>query len=148
MNLTKKRAEIAGVRRTVLVAGCVVFLGVVCASALTMRMDFRPAVGAASEGGKPLHVGVNDVKIAHKVQPVYPLKAKQDKNTINGKVVLTVIIGKEGEPENIQVKESLREDYDQSALDAVRQWRWEPYLLNGNPAEVETDVTVIYEIEK
>jgi TonB family protein len=91
---------------------------------------------------------VDDVKIAHKVQPVYPLKAKQDKNTINGKVVLTVIIGKDGEPENIQVKQSLRDDYDRSALDAVRQWKWEPYLLNGDPVEVETDVSIIYEIAK
>ena len=147
MNLTTKRREVAGVRRVVVVA-CVGVCLVACASALALRMDFRPAAAGASESGKRRHVGVDDVKIAHKVQPVYPLKAKQDKNTINGKVVLTVIIGKDGEPENIQVKQSLRDDYDRSALDAVRQWKWEPYLLNGDPVEVETDVSIIYEIAK
>ncbi len=39
---------------------------------------------------------------------------------------------------------SLRSDYDDSALDAVKQWRFEPFLLNGNPVEVSTTITITY----
>ncbi len=45
---------------------------------------------------------------------------------------------------NIRVLKSLRNDYDESALDAVRQWRWKPYLLNGDPIAVETSVNIIF----
>jgi len=151
MNLTGKRPRVSGIRRLALVAGCAVVSIAACASALALRVSFAaagPVSRAESPDAKRPHVSVNDVKIMSKVQPVYPKKAKEDKNTINGAVILTVIIGKEGFPEKIDVKQSLREDYDQSALDAVRQWRWEPYLLNGEPTEVETDVTVIYSIEQ
>jgi TonB family protein len=55
-----------------------------------------------------------------------------------------VIIGADGVPEKVLVKQSLRADYDRSALEAVREWRWKPYLLNGNPIEVKTTVTVNY----
>lgn len=47
-------------------------------------------------------------------------------------------------PEHITVSKSLRDDYDTSALDAVRQWRWQPFLLNGNPIQVETTIAVNY----
>jgi outer membrane biosynthesis protein TonB len=45
---------------------------------------------------------------------------------------------------HIQIKKSLRADYDQSALEAVKDWTYKPFLLNGNPVEVETTVTVNY----
>jgi protein TonB len=46
------------------------------------------------------------------------------------------------------VKKSLRNDYDQNAIDAVRNWRWEPYHLNGEPVEVVTTVTIVYTLKK
>jgi outer membrane biosynthesis protein TonB len=42
------------------------------------------------------------------------------------------------------VEKSLREDYDTSALEAVRHWQWQPYLLNGEPIKVETTITIVY----
>jgi len=42
------------------------------------------------------------------------------------------------------VKKSLRADYDQSAVEAVSQWRWKPFLLNGEPTEVKTTITINY----
>jgi TonB family protein len=147
MNLTQKRPIVRGVRRFALVAACVVVALGACASALALRFDFT---ASATENAPPqkLHVGVKDLKIVSKVQPVYPVKAKEEKNTINGAVILTATIGKDGAVEHLAVKQSLRDDYDQSAMDAVRLWRYEPYLLNGDPVEVETEVTIIYSIEK
>jgi TonB family protein len=63
-------------------------------------------------------------------------------------VLLDVIVGKDGAVENIKVEKSLREDYDQSAIDAVRLWTFEPVLANGQPIEVETAITITYEIRK
>jgi TonB family protein len=60
--------------------------------------------------------------------------------------VLGLRINKEGEPVKIFVKQSLRPDYDQSAIDAVQQWRWKPFLLNGNPTSVKTTITVNYSL--
>lgn len=58
--------------------------------------------------------------------------------------MLAVLISKEGVPVKVFVKQSLRADYDRSAIDAVSQWRWKPYLLNGNPTAVKTTITVNY----
>jgi len=72
---------------------------------------------------KQIPVHVKYVKILHKQPPVYPVQAKASGNTINGTVLLDVVVGINGEPENIRVKKSLREDYDKSAIEAVRNWR-------------------------
>ena len=50
--------------------------------------------------------------------------------------------------ENIKVAVSVRDDLDQSAIDAVRQWKFEPYLLNGDPIEVKTTINIIYSLAK
>jgi TonB family protein len=78
--------------------------------------------------------------------PAYPAEAKANKDTLDGPVVLSVLISKEGIPVKVFVKQSLRADYDQSAMDAVREWRWKPYLLNGDPTAVKTTITVNYTV--
>ncbi|MEO9073045.1 MAG: energy transducer TonB [Edaphobacter sp.] len=76
------------------------------------------------------------------VNPVYPPQAKADK--VQGAVVLAVTINEEGAPVDVRVKKGVRDDLNESALTAVRQWRWKPYLLNGNPTAVKMTVTVNY----
>jgi TonB family protein len=146
MNLTQKPRELKGLRRHAVLAACTIALLVVCTSALALRVDITTT--STADSTKRINVKSDDLKIVSKVQPVYPVKAKEDKNTLDGNVELTVIIGTDGTVENIQVKKSLREDYDQSAIDAVRQWRYQPFLLNGDPVEVETTVTVVYSLAK
>jgi protein TonB len=71
--------------------------------------------------------------------PVYPPIARAAH--VSGSVVLHAIISKAGSIQNLQVisgPEMLRA----SALDAVKTWRYKPYVLNGEPTEVETTVTV------
>jgi len=74
-----------------------------------------------------------------RVQPVYPALARQAR--IQGSVQLRAIISKAGTIENLAVV-SGHPMLVKSAIDAVRQWRYRPYLLNGDPVEVETEVTV------
>ena len=78
-----------------------------------------------------------------KAVPVYPPEAKKAK--IQGKVVLSVVVGKDGNIENLQVLSGPTE-LQQSSLDAVRQWTYKPYILNGDPVEVKTTVNVIYSL--
>jgi TonB family protein len=82
---------------------------------------------------------VQAVNLVKKVQPVYPPLAKQAR--IQGTVVLTVIIGKDGKIQNVTV-DSGHALLIQSALDAVRQWEYRPTLLNAEPVEVSTQVEI------
>jgi protein TonB len=77
--------------------------------------------------------------LVHKVQPAYPPLARAAR--IQGSVVLRAIISRAGTIENLQVL-SGHSLLVQAAIDAVRQWRYRPYNLNGEPVEVETQVTV------
>ncbi len=60
---------------------------------------------------------------------------------VQGQVVLRAMISREGTIENLQVL-SGHPMLVRAAVDAVRQWRYRPYLLNGEPVEVETEVRV------
>ena len=74
-----------------------------------------------------------------RVQPDYPPIARQAR--VQGQVVLRAMISREGAIENLQVL-SGHPMLVRAAVDAVRQWRYRPYVLNGDPIEVETEVTV------
>ncbi len=99
--------------------------------------------------GKPsrLSVGgtVQAAKITTKVQPVYPESAKSA--GISGTVVLHAVIGMDGKPLSLRVKNSqIDPDLARSAVEAVSQWRYTPTLLNGEPIEVDTVITVNYSL--
>jgi periplasmic protein TonB len=77
--------------------------------------------------------------LIYRVQPIYPPLARQAR--IQGTVELRAIVSKAGTIENLVVV-SGHPMLVRSAIEAVRQWRYRPYLLNGDPIEVETAVTV------
>lgn len=95
----------------------------------------RPAVSA------PLRVsqGVAQGFLVHPVKPMYPPLARQAR--IQGAVVVQAIIGKDGTVENLRLI-SGHPMLAPAAIEAVRQWRYRPYTLNGMPVEVETEITV------
>ena len=62
---------------------------------------------------------------------------------MQGEVVLSAVINTNGEIENLQLV-SGHPMLVPSAIVAVKQWRYKPYLLNGQPVEVETTITVIF----
>jgi len=76
------------------------------------------------------------------VQPVYPPSAKAA--GIQGTVEMEMVISKDGVPLDIRVVSSPDPALTESALEAVRQWRYSSTLLNGEPIEVVTDVIVNY----
>ena len=86
---------------------------------------------------------VQAARLINRVQPIYPPLARQTR--ISGTVKLHAIIGKNGAVEQLQVV-SGHPLLVQSALDAVRQWRYQPTLLNGDPVEVDTEIDVIFSL--
>jgi TonB family protein len=113
------------------------------------ELVFRPLSPAKDDSRTTANpqVDVATMKIVSRTNPVYPAQAKAKKDTLDGPVVFDVTIGKDGSIQALRLKKSLREDYDKSAWDAVKTWRWEPYLLNGEPTEVDTTVTINYFIQ-
>jgi protein TonB len=83
--------------------------------------------------------GVTSGLLIHKVEPAYPPIAKTAR--IQGQVVLNAIISGAGDIENITLI-SGHPTLVPAAIEAVRQWHYHPYLLNGEPVEVETTITV------
>ena len=89
--------------------------------------------------------GVTQGMIIHKVQPAYPQMAKIAR--VQGPVVLAAIIGKDGTIQNLHVVSSASPLLNQAAIDAVKEWRYKPYILNGEPVEVDTQVTVNFTLQ-
>ena len=83
--------------------------------------------------------GVMQSFVLSKVPPQYPQDAKDQH--IQGVVVLKASIGKEGSVENL-VLVSGHPLLAPAAIEAVKQWKYQPYLLNGAPVEVETQISV------
>jgi peptidyl-prolyl cis-trans isomerase A (cyclophilin A) len=89
--------------------------------------------------------GVAQGLLESKTVPVYPIDAK--KAGVSGTVVLTAVVGKDGLIEDLQVV-SGPDMLQQAALDAVKQWRYRPYLLNGQPVEVHTTINIIFTLAR
>jgi protein TonB len=109
-------------------------------------------IGAPAEGTRPVTpvpppAVVHTVRISHmsegdlihKIQPEYPPLARAAR--IQGAVILQAMISKEGTIENLHVVTG-HPLLVRAAIDAVSQWRYRPYILNNEPVEVETQITV------
>jgi periplasmic protein TonB len=87
--------------------------------------------------------GVIKGLLIYRVEPAYPPLAQQAR--IQGVVVLTALIDKGGNIQSLQVV-SGHPLLVRAAIDAIKQWRYKPFLLNGQPLEVETTVTVSFHV--
>jgi TonB family protein len=100
--------------------------------------------------GKPSRLGVGGTveaaKLVSRVQPLYPESAKAA--GVQGTVVLHAVIGMDGKPLSLRVMNSqIDPDLARSAVEAVSQWRYTPTLLNGEPIEIDTTVSVVYSLQ-
>lgn len=105
------------------------------------HLDVRQAAPAATQR---VSSGVMQGMLNYKVIPTYPAIAQIAR--ASGTVVLLATISRTGTIENLRVMSGpamLR----QAALDAVKQWRYRPYMLNGQPVEVETTVDVQFTLD-
>jgi protein TonB len=82
--------------------------------------------------------------LIHRVEPVYPPLARQIHR--EGQVELHAIISTDGTIQSLQVV-SGDALFLRSAQDAVSQWRYRPTVLNGQPVEIDTYITVIYTLQ-
>jgi len=98
----------------------------------------KPVQSRIRQGGN-----VQQAKLVNMVRPVYPPLAKQAR--ISGTVRLHAIIAKDGSVIQLEIVQG-HPLLVQSALDAVRQWRYQPTLLNGEPVEVDTTVDVVFSL--
>jgi TonB family protein len=90
-------------------------------------------------GVRPLPPNVTRPKLIHSELPKYPKDAK--KAGIAGTVVLKATIAKDGrvkDPEYVSGPEELAD----SAINAVKKWKYQPMLINGKPVEVSTNISV------
>jgi len=85
---------------------------------------------------------VTQGSLVKKLMPSYPLAAKNDRE--QGTVVLDATIGTDGKVHDPEVVVSPWPYLTSAAIDAVSQWRYKPYVVDGNPVEVETTITVIF----
>jgi periplasmic protein TonB len=87
--------------------------------------------------------GVTQGLLLHKVEPTYPKIALAAR--VTGVVLVKAVIGKDGAIKELEVVNG-SPLLVPAAMDAVKQWRYRPYLLNGEPVEVETNITVTFQI--
>jgi protein TonB len=101
----------------------------------------RPATPAATQ-----HVssGVMQGMLIYKVIPTYPMVAQASRTS--GTVILQATISRTGTIENLRVV-SGPALLQQAAREAVKQWRYKPYMLNGQAVEVETTVNVQFTLD-
>ena len=115
----------------------------------TMRRIFdgiRPheVAAAANVSHGPVIISHLDPGLLiHRVQPIYPRTAIIART--EGTVTLTAVIDTSGRITQLRAV-SGHPLLIQAAVDAVRQWRYKPYILNGSPVEVETQVSVIFNL--
>jgi protein TonB len=110
-----------------------------------------PNLGTTDTGIKPLlqtlsvSQGVSQGLLYKKVAPSYPQNALR--MHIEGAVELQATISKEGNISHIKVL-SGDAQLARAASDAVKQWKYKPYLLNGEPLEIQTQVTVNFKLPR
>ena len=114
--------------------------------------DRSTAVPKPPETAKPKPTGpirvstnVQEARLLHRAVPQYPLMLRNAR--MEGKVVLRAVIAKDG---TIQSLEAVSGNilFVEAALEAIRQWRYLPTLLNGEAVEVETVITVVFTLKR
>jgi len=82
---------------------------------------------------------VAEANLIHDVAPQYPPEAGRAR--IEGTVVLMAVIGRDGTVKDVRIESGLP-ILAQAAIDAVRQWRYKPYMIEGEPVEVDSRITI------
>jgi TonB family protein len=109
--------------------------------------DFAFSGNVSDPTQKPQRVrvssGVSSGLQIHRVNPVYPMEARQAR--IQGTIILEAQISKEGKIVNLRLISGPPE-LAPAAMGAVQRWRYRPYLLQGVPVEVDTQIQVNFEL--
>jgi protein TonB len=109
------------------------------------RQPERPADVRPRTPPRIFKAHLEQAMLIQRVQPQYPALARQIHR--EGQVELHAIISTDGTIRSLQVV-SGDPLFVQSALDAVQQWRYHPTVLNGQPVEIDTYISVIYHLQQ
>lgn len=125
-------------------------VGAITEHVMVVPENAEKPVVTEKTNGKPSRLGVGGTveaaKLISRVQPVYPESAKSA--GVQGTVVLHAVISMDGRPLSLRVMNSqIDPDLARSAVEAVSQWRYTPTLLNGEPIEIDTTVSVVYSLQ-
>ena len=112
-------------------------------TAILNNSDASPVIRQATARKTTVSSGVMQGYVLSRVTPIYPAIARAAH--ISGRVVMQATISKTGSIVNLHVL-SGPPMLQQSAMEAVRNWKYKPYLLNGEPVEVETEINVIFNL--
>jgi periplasmic protein TonB len=93
--------------------------------------------------GAPVSQGMTPGKLIHKVDPVYPAQARMQR--VSGIVALEITIAEDGSVRDVKLI-SGPAMLATAASDALRKWRYTPFLLNGKPLEVQKQISVIFKL--
>ena len=153
MHLTNNPSHIAGTRRLAAIAAAAAFPLAACGSAYALAMHVNATesgsfgISASTSSTPTVQVTAREMEanVISKQVPKYPADAKRA--GIQGKVVLGAVINEKGEVERLKVVSGPKQ-LRQSALDAVQQWKYKPYLVNGKPVAVRTTINVTYTLQK
>lgn len=104
-----------------------------------------PAPKVAEKRASWVSEAIQQALLTHRVEPVYPVLAKQIR--LEGTVELHAVIARDGVVRELEVL-SGHPILARAAMEAVSQWRYRPTLLHGEPVEVETHITVIFQLRR
>jgi TonB family protein len=130
-----------------------VWLGIGCLSATMAAQESKsesapPAQQQQSEQQRPKRVrvseGVAKALLVKKVEPEYPQEARDKR--IQGAVILQVEISEAGDVKDARLI-SGHPLLAEAAIEALKQWKYKPYLLNGEPVQVETRATIDFKLD-
>lgn len=119
------------------------YIGTMRRKGLEGRVNGAGIAGSNPAGPQALHVPLNvqQARLVSEKMPVYPDEAKRAH--IQGTVVLRAIIAKDGTVRDLDVIEG-QCALTESAITAVRSWRYKPTIINGEPVEVDTTINVVF----
>jgi protein TonB len=87
--------------------------------------------------------GVTQGLLLKRVQPSYPAQARQLR--VQGSVLLQAMIARSGNISSIKVLEG-EPTLARAAVEAVKQWKYKPYYLNGEPVDIQTQITINFKL--
>jgi len=107
--------------------------------ALTLASEWKPV-----RMSTPRQIGGNVLRsrLIKQVKPEYPELARRAR--VQGVVIMLVTVNEEGNVEDVQVSRGVHPLLDEAAVAAVKQWKYSPILLNGEPIKVSATVTVTF----
>jgi protein TonB len=117
---------------------------------LTEMPTSAPSVPILAKSREPMPIKkvriasrVAEANLIHDVAPQYPPEAGRAR--VEGTVVLMAVIATDGTVKDVRVESGLP-ILAQAAVDAVKQWRYKPYLIDGEPVEVDSRITINFNL--